>query len=43
MKNIELTERAKEELKGEYPKLNFKEAKLMNQLDDEVIKAWEKK
>ena len=35
-------ERAKEELKGEYPKLNYKEAKLLNQLDEEVIKAWEK-
>lgn len=35
-------ERAKEELKGEYPKLNFKEAKLLNQLDEEFIKAWEK-
>lgn len=35
-------EKAKNELKSEYSKLNFKEAKLLNQLNEDVIKAWEK-
>ena len=33
-------EKAKNELNSDYPKLNFKDAKLMNNLDEAVIRDW---
>ena len=35
-------EKAVKELKADYPKLDIKDARLMNHLDEEIIKDWDK-